>query len=404
METAIRPLQVSEVNAYIKELLDRDENLRMICIEGEISNYVNHTSGHSYFTLKDKSAALKAVFFKGYKMGLRFLPKNGMRVLAVGDISIYPRDGVYQLYVQHLYPAGIGEIYADFERLKEKLAKEGLFDTTHKKPIPKFCEHIGVISSPTGAAIQDIRSVVSRRYPAAQIDLYPVKVQGTSSAKEVIAGLEYLNRRKPDVIIIARGGGALEDLYSFNDEALARAIYASKVPVITAIGHEIDFTIADFVADLRAPTPSAAAELAVPDRMELLAALGSLESLLMTRVRQQVNSYQEAVQDLALAMHATVQEAVERRREKVLALEDKILQKSEAQCRRKRAKMQNYAVALEYLSPVKVLARGYGILQKRGKVISSVKEVHPGEMLEIRLRDGEMTAQVESVRKGEEQR
>ena len=266
----MKVITVKELNAYIKNMLDSDSNLYGICIRGEISNFKHHYTGHMYMSLKDESASVKAVMFRSGAAGLKFVPKNGMRVMAFGRVSVFERDGQYQLYIDAMSPDGIGQLYAAFEQLKAKLGKMGIFDEEHKKLIPKYPQTVGVVTAPNGAAVRDIINVISRRFPASDIKIYPALVQGAGAADSVCSGIEYFNdKMNADVLIVGRGGGSIEDLWAFNEEKVAMAIYNSKIPVISAVGHETDFTIADFAADLRAPTPSAAAELAVPSAKEL---------------------------------------------------------------------------------------------------------------------------------------
>ena len=261
---------VNELNSYVKRILDNDENLKHIFVTGEISNYKAHYSGHLYMTIKDESASVKAVMFAGNASRLRFRPENGMKVLIFGTVSLFPRDGSYQLYISDMQPDGMGALSVAFEQLKKKLAAEGLFSDSYKKPIPKFPTRIGVITSETGAAVQDIFNVLSRRFPSAEVVLRPTQVQGDGAAQDIAKAIYVFNEyNAADVLIVGRGGGSIEDLWAFNEEVVARAVFASEIPVISAVGHETDYTICDFVADLRAPTPSAAAELAVPDRLEL---------------------------------------------------------------------------------------------------------------------------------------
>ncbi|MBQ7953456.1 MAG: exodeoxyribonuclease VII large subunit, partial [Clostridia bacterium] len=263
-------ITVTQLNKYIKNLLETDINLSQISVKGEISNFKLHSSGHCYMTIKDETAQIRAVMFKTYTSSLKFTPENGMKITATGKISVYERDGQYQMYIFSMQPDGLGDLHVEFEKLKAKLTAEGIFDASHKKPIPKTPKTIGVVTSPTGAAIRDIINVVTRRYPLAEIIVCPVLVQGENSAKQIANAIEYMNRENmADVLIVGRGGGSIEDLWSFNEEVVAYAIYNSKIPIISAVGHETDFTIADFAADLRAPTPSAAAELAVPSVLEL---------------------------------------------------------------------------------------------------------------------------------------
>jgi exodeoxyribonuclease VII large subunit len=290
---------VTELNNYVKRILDNDENLKNVFVTGEISNFKNHYSGHMYMTIKDEGGAIKAVMFSSYASRLKFVPENGMKVIIFGSVSLYNKDGSYQLYITDMQPDGVGALNLAYEQLKEKLQNEGLFSTEHKKPIPQFPEKIGVMTAPDGAAVRDIFSVLKRRYPVAEIVFCPVAVQGASAAPEIAKAIKLFNEQNAaDVLIVGRGGGSLEDLWAFNEEIVARAIFQSQIPVISAVGHETDFTIADFVADLRAPTPSAAAELAVPDIFELKSDLLGLKQHLSVLMRNLVESEKEKVENI----------------------------------------------------------------------------------------------------------
>lgn len=405
METVkVGPVTVSQLNDYLKQRLEADEALRMVCVEGEISNFTAHTSGHLYFSLKDKEASIKAVMFRGYRQKLSFLPKNGMKVVIVGDISFYPKAGAVQLYVQHMFPSGVGEVYTDFEALKAKLSAEGLFDAAHKKRIPKYPEKIGIITSPTGAAIQDIRTVLGRRYPLALQRFCPVTVQGAAAPLEMIRALEQLNAEEEcDVILLARGGGSGEDLFVFNDEGLARAIYASKIPVITGIGHEIDYTIADFVADLRAPTPSAAAELAVPDQKDLMLLLDHLEESLTSMMLEKIRTARDRLKSAEVQSEQQLRLQIERAEQKTASLSGLLHQQMNALLQSKQANLEKGAVYLAARNPLSRFGGGFVYAEVEGAPLEKVDQLQIGQRLSIQTKDGRAFAQVQSIEKGAEE-
>ncbi len=405
METVkIGPVTVSQLNDYLKQKLEADEALRMVCVEGEISNFTAHTSGHLYFSLKDKEASIKAVMFRGYRQKLSFLPKNGMKVVIVGDISFYPKAGAVQLYVQHMFPSGVGEVYTDFEALKAKLSAEGLFDAAHKKRIPKYPEKIGIITSPTGAAIQDIRNVLRRRYPMALQRFCPVTVQGVAAPLEMIRALGQLNQEgECDVILLARGGGSGEDLFVFNDEGLARAIYASKIPVITGIGHEIDYTIADFVADLRAPTPSAAAELAVPDQKDLMLLLDHLEESLTSMMLEKIRTARDRLKSAEVQSEQQLRLQIERAEQKTASLSGLLHQQMNALLQSKQADLEKGAVYLAARNPLSRFGGGFVYAEVEGAPLEKVDQLQIGQRLSIQTKDGRAFAQVQSIEKGAEE-
>lgn len=391
-------LTVSELNNFIKNMFDGNRMLSAIHVRGEISNFVNHRSGHFYFSLKDEGAQIKAVMFRSSAARLKFIPENGMKVTVFGSISVFPRDGVYQMYVTSMQPDGVGALYLAYEQLKNRLESEGLFSEENKRAIPRYPERIGVITSPTGAAIRDIINVLGRRYPIANIYIYPALVQGEGAASTLIDGIEFFDRsRLVDTIIIGRGGGSIEDLWEFNNEALARRIFACSVPVISAVGHETDFTICDFVADMRAPTPSAAAEIAVPDRRELYMALDNLSDRLdrsllraceksrerLTRVTQS-----SMISDFGAYLSLLLDEVGDLEKNARTAYE-KILAD-------KRLSYLTRVGKLDALNPLSVISRGYSVVQKDLKTVSSVNEVEKGDIITLRLGDGKLTAAVES--------
>lgn len=389
---------VSQVNQYIKSLLDGDRILSGVFIRGEISNYKAYPSGHHYFSLKDAEGTIRCVMFRREASTLRFRPQNGMKVIAFGRITAFPRDGQYQLYCSNMTPDGVGDLHLAFEQLKEKLYKEGLFDQSHKKPIPQFPEKIALITSSAGAAVRDMLRILDARWPMAQVAVIPVRVQGAEAPGELCAAIAWVNRyRVADLIITGRGGGSMEDLWAFNSEEVARTIYASELPVISAVGHEPDVTIADFVADLRAATPSNGAELAVPDQNDVYAALFQLERRMGRAMERR----------LELA-HAQLNRIGERRvlrdpmapiidRRMTLEYQRKQLGYSmSAVLSQEKEQLARLAAALDAMSPLKVLARGYAIARtETGSVIKSKKEVTRGDALELRLRDGSIRCLVE---------
>ncbi len=392
---AMRPVTVGQLNQYLKEKLAGDDALQSICVEGEISNLTLHTSGHIYFTLKDASAAIRAVLFRGYRASLKFIPANGMHVLLIGDVALYERNGGVQIYVQRMLQAGAGEISLQYEQLKRRLEAEGLFDAAHKRPIPKFPEKICLVTSPTGAALQDMRNILRRRYPLAQVQLCPTTVQGAEAAQDIVRALAAADAAQADVILLARGGGSLEDLYVFNDEALARAIYALHTPVITGIGHETDFTIADFVADLRAPTPSAAAELAVPDQQTLLFDLVQAENRLKSALALRLSAAEEALLDAKARLQEALSHRLVSSRQALSSAEASLRTAMDARLRVAGQRLQLCAARLEAQNPLALCARGYGLLQDAsGAAVRSAAAVPLQSKVWIHLPDGTLTALV----------
>ncbi len=395
-----RILEVSQLNEYIKGMMENDPLLQELCVRGEISNYKVYPSGHHYFTLKDAAGALRCVMFRGNALRLRFRPENGMRILALGRISVFPRDGAYQLYCANLMPDGVGELHIAFEQLKEKLRLEGLFDPAHKKPLPAYPHRIAIITSGAGAAIHDVLRILSARYPLSKVLVLPVRVQGVEAPAEICGAIRYVNQHKlADLIITGRGGGSLEDLWAFNDERLARTIFASEIPVISAVGHEPDVTISDFVADLRAATPSNAAELAVPDRMELKKHLLALETAMEQSVRRQVQLSRKRLEGAAKAR--VLQSPMAYVQDRRLLL-DYLAQRMEAAAKGRYAKDRQrfgaLAAGLDAMSPLKVLRRGYSIAVKEGNVpVRSAKELRPGMKLRLRLSEGSAQVIVDFV-------
>ena len=388
---------VSQVNQYIKTLLDRDRELTALYVRGEISNYKAYPSGHHYFSLKDGEGAIRCVMFKREAMSLRFRPENGMKVIAFGRVAVFPRDGQYQLYCTSLTPEGVGDLYLAFEQLKQKLYGEGLFDPSHKKPIPKFPKRIALITSSAGAAVRDMLRILGARWPMAEVFLLPVRVQGAEAPGEICAAIAWANQHQvADLIITGRGGGSMEDLWAFNDENVARTIYHSVIPVISAVGHEPDVTIADFVADLRAATPSNAAELAVPDQNEVAVWLRQMEGRLAQAMGRKLES---ARKDLDRAARCrALQDPMNYVDDKRMVLDyqrEKLAAGLNAALNRERQRFGQLASKLDALSPLKVLGRGYAIPRKAdGGVIRSVADVAPGDPLKLRVADGEISCQV----------
>ena len=382
---------VSEANEFIKTLLERVPQLQNIYVRGEISNYKVYPSGHHYFTLKDSEGAMRCVMFRGSAMHLRFRPENGMKVIAFGKISVFPRDGAYQLYCTELTAEGIGDLHVAFEQLKQKLYQEGLFDPAHKKPLPRYPKTIAIITSPAGAAVHDMIRILRARYPLAKVKLLGVRVQGTEAPPEIVGALRYANEWKlADLIITGRGGGSIEDLWAFNDERVARAIYASEIPVISAVGHEPDVTIADFVADARASTPSNAAEIAVPDQNELRVRIDTC----FARMQKAETSRLTASRDrlAALAQKRVLQDPMAFISDKRMLLD--LTQKNlssiaQRQLAAHRTHFASLCASLDAMSPLKVLARGYAAVRKEdGSVVRSASETQLGETVEVQLGEG----------------
>ena len=394
-------LSITQINEYIRTMMDSDALLAGLAVRGEISNYKMYPSGHHYFTLKDEGGALKCVMFKGNALRLRFRPENGMKVIAMGKISVYPRDGAYQLYCSSLVLDGIGDLYAAFEQLKTKLEAQGLFDPAHKKPIPKYPGVIGIITSSAGAAVHDMLRILRKRYPLAEVRLLPVRVQGVEAPGEIAAAIGYANYYQlADLLIVGRGGGSIEDLWAFNDERVAQAIYHSQIPVISAVGHEPDVTISDFVADLRAATPSNAAELAVPDQDALRQNLDSISAVMGNIVTRQLKNARRQLNMLAQSPSLTSPEQYIIQRKKALELlKGRIFT---AQTRVIHAHKQRFIAAtakLDAMSPLKVLTRGYAMAQDEEKnLVRSVKQTKPGDQLYISVSDGVLTTTVTEIK------
>ena len=396
-------ISVSELNKYIKNKVDEDDYLNNVYVKGEISNFKLHYTGHMYFTLKDENSLIKCVMFKSSTPTLKFTPKDGMKVLVFGTVAVYEAGGVYQIYCKAMQEDGIGDLYKEFEKLKNKLEKEGLFAASHKKKIPVMPKKIGVLSSGTGAVIRDIINVSTRRNPNVNIRLYPVPVQGNGAAEKIVEAIQVMNTYKlSDVIILARGGGSLEDLWPFNEEIVARAIYDSEIPIISAVGHETDFTIADFVADLRAPTPSAAAELAQVDVRELHKKIETYQN----RFKQALSKRLEVMRlRYEKAMNSRVfTDPTKRINEQYIYIDNKVKQ-LENIIQKKLTESKNiatkYMAQLDALSPLKTLTRGYSITENKGKVLKSIKNVKIDDEISVRLQNGVLTAQVTKINEEE---
>ena len=395
----MRPVTVTEVSEYIKSLLENDRNLGNLCIKGEISNFKAHSSGHLYFSLKDEGGVISAVMFRGMASKLRFRPENGMKVFAYGRVSSFPRSGQYQVYVNDLQPDGVGALFVAFEQLKARLAEEGLFDKSVKKPLPRFPGKIALLTSPTGAAVRDMIRILKARYPLAEVIVCPVQVQGPGAAEQIAAMLDYVNRTElADLIITGRGGGSLEDLWAFNEEVLARAIYRSRIPVISAVGHEPDVTISDYVADLRAATPANAADLAVPDREELWLQVRSMGNRSFQLVRSRLREQRLQLNRLAESKVMRSPYAyLEQRRLRLDLLEQQMTAAFERMLNQKKARYARAAATLDAISPLKVIARGYSVANRNGAVVRSVSQLEPGASLELQLADGTASCTVDAI-------
>ena len=394
-------LSISQINEYIRTLMDADVLLAGVAVKGEISNYKMYPSGHHYFTLKDEGAALKCVMFKGNAMRLRFRPENGMIVIAMGKISVYPRDGAYQLYCTNMAMDGVGDLYAAFEQLKKKLAAQGLFDPSHKKQIPKYPGTIGIITSSAGAAVHDMLRILRKRYPLTKVRLLPVRVQGAEAPAEIAAAIDYANYHNlADLLIVGRGGGSIEDLWAFNDEGVAHAIFRSRIPVISAVGHEPDVTISDFVADLRAATPSNAAELAVPDQDALRQNLDSVSSVLANLMQRQLKNARKQLTILSQSpsLQSPDQYLLQKRKNLDL-LNGRMLAAQNRFIHNHKQRFIAATAKLDAMSPLKVLTRGYAMAQTDdGNLLRSVNQVQLGSNVSLQLSDGTLEATVTMIK------
>ena len=414
-------ITISELNRYLKTKFENDTNLRMVYLKGEISNFKAHTRGHYYFTLKDETSRLNAVMFSYHTGNLKFMPCDGMKVLVVGRISVYEQTGSYQIYVENMAEDGIGNLYVAFEKLKKDLAKEGLFNPEHKKRIPRMPKKIGIVTASTGAAIRDILTTIKRRYPICETILFPALVQGNDAAADIVRKIELANTYDIDTLIVGRGGGSLEDLWPFNEEIVARAIYNSKVPVISAVGHEIDFTIADFVADLRAPTPTAAAELAVPDTSTILNYLETAKGRSYQAINNTINNYQTRINNVAnsyilkkpTAMYEILEQKLDNLIDKLNKEINIVIDNSKVRLFKssnsyiltnpsmlykfKEQALLGLTEKLEVLNPISTLNRGYGIVKKDNVVVSSITNVKDNDDIVINLKDGNIYSKVVKV-------
>ncbi len=394
----LRALDISEANSYIKRILTNDPILYNLRVKGEISNFKVHSSGNVYLSLKDERSKLNCIIFRSnYDKSLNL--DNGVKIIASGYISVYERDGAYQLYINEVEIEGIGNLYIEFNKLKEKLKKEGLFDTKYKKEIPKMPRAIGIVTSPTGAVIRDIINVTKRRFPKVDIKLYPVNVQGERSAQDICEGIEFFNRMENvDTIIVGRGGGSLEELWSFNEEIVAREVFKSKIPIISAVGHETDFTICDFVSDMRAPTPSAAAEIATPDLSQIYYRLDNIRNRMNRSLNNQVILDNEKLVNTFDKINNYMKNSVIR--DKVIQLDqiyDKINFRIEQNLETSKEKLSKKAALLHNLSPLATISRGYSIVEKDGQVINSIEEVNINEKINITLKDGSLECNVNKI-------
>ena len=397
------PLSVTQLSDYLKSLLDNDQLLSGIYVRGELSNYKIHSSGHHYFTLKDEGAVIAAVMFRSDASRLRFCPETGMKVLIRGRVSLFPKSGQYQIYVTDLQPDGAGALFVAFEQLKAKLQKEGLFDASHKKPLPAYPNIIALVTSPTGAAVRDMIRILNRRWPLGKVLVCPVKVQGENSSEEIAAMIRYVNDcHIADLIITGRGGGSMEDLWAFNEEVVVRAIYESQIPVISAVGHEPDVTISDFVADRRAATPSNAAEIAVPDISEIRLRLVSYSSHILSAISKKLGLLRTRLDNIySKRIISNPAECLTDRRMQLNLLEQRLSAGSFQLISLKRRQFVRLAASLDALSPLKVLGRGYLVAEGEAGVISSVSQLHTNERLSLRFCDGCAKCTVDQIEKQE---
>ena len=394
-------LSISQINAYIQGKMNADPLLSQVAVRGEISNYKCYPSGHHYFTLKDEESALKCVMFKGNAMSLRFRPAGGMKVIALGRISVYPRDGQYQLYVSSMAVDGVGDLYAAFEELKKKLGQRGLFDPAKKKPIPKFPRTIGVVTSSAGAAVHDILRILRKRYPLCAVRLLPVRVQGAEAPGEIAAAIRYANAHElADLLIVGRGGGSMEDLWAFNEEQVAYAIFESRIPIISAVGHEPDVTIADYVADLRAATPSNGAELAVPDRESLMQNLDALNGSLAAALGRHLKLASQRLEALSASPALRSPTGyLDQKRKDLTLLQNRLAASQDRILAQRNQRFVGCVSKLDAMSPLKVLSRGYAMAQgEDGAVLRSVRQTAPGQSITVRFSDGSVHASVTSIK------
>lgn len=399
---AMQPVSVTQLTQYIKLLLDRDEVLSQACVRGELSNYKMHSSGHHYFTLKDEGAVISCVMFRSDAARLRFRPESGMSVILAGRVSLFPKSGQYQIYVSHMQPDGVGDLAVAFEQLKRRLSAQGYFDTEYKKPLPRYPQRVALVTSPTGAAVRDMIRILGRRWPAAKVLVCPVKVQGEGAAQEIAAMLDYVDQNAlADVIITGRGGGSIEDLWAFNEECVAQAIFRCKTPVISAVGHEPDVTISDFTADVRAATPSNAAELAVCDREEVRQNLTQLALRMRRAQERRLLAARQRLERLEKSpVMRTPEAAIQQKALLLELLRQRLEHGGETLLQRRRQRFFQIAARLDALSPLKVLGRGYAVMTKDEQVIRSVTQLSAGDAVDLRLSDGRAYCKVDRVEKG----
>lgn len=391
-------LTVSQINKYIKYRLDNDDNLKTVYLKGEISNFKNHTSGHLYFTLKDENSRILAVMFRRDASKINFIPKDGSNVLVVGKISLYEASGQYQIYVNEMIEDGIGNLYVEFEKLKKKLGEKGYFDEKYKKEIPKYPKRIGVITASTGAAIRDIITTINRRYTLAEIILFPCLVQGENAKEDIVKNIKLADTYNLDTIILGRGGGSIEDLWAFNEEIVADAIFKANTPIISAVGHEIDFTISDFVSDLRAPTPTAAAELAVPNKEELKALIMQYKQRISKNIINILNMNKQRLEYILNSYIIKNPETIyEAKMQKVDILTEKLIMYMNNILDNKGYKFTSLLDKMEALSPIKTLKRGYSISKIDNKIIKDIKKIKPGEILETQLQNGNLISEIKEI-------
>ncbi len=389
---------VSEITNIIQDLLEK--SLPAVVVVGEISNFVRHSSGHIYFSLKDDRATLRCTLFRGINRHLRFLPKNGLKVVARGEITVYPPNGGYQLNIKELFPTGVGELHQAFERLKEKLSTEGLFDPEIKQPLPVLPQTIGIVTSPTGAAIRDVINVARRRAPAVQLILRPVRVQGEIAAKEIAQAIDELNQftEKIDVLIVGRGGGSLEDLWAFNEEVVARAIYRSRIPIVSAVGHEIDFTISDFVADLRAPTPSAAAEIIIPNHADILAYLKEIQSRMNNAIQTKLQFFHQKLHQFQKSPTlCRPDKYIQMKTQRLDDLTQSLNRATTHQIEQKEAQFRYFVSVLNLLNPLAILERGYSVVRKDRKIIINSEDLKIGDIVTIQFARGSAESQINQI-------
>ena len=398
---AIQPVSVTQLTQYIKLLLDRDEILSQACVRGELSNFKAHSSGHLYFTLKDEGAVISCVMFRSDAMKLRFRPESGMKVILYGRVSLFPKSGQYQIYVTNMQPDGVGALAVAFEQLKRRLHEEGLFDPNHKKPLPRYPERVALVTSPTGAAVRDMIRILGRRWPMAEVIVCPVRVQGEGAAEEIADMLDYVDKHQlADVIITGRGGGSMEDLWAFNEETVARAIWRCQIPVISAVGHEPDVTIADYVADVRAATPSNGAELAVRDSEALQSALRQLQVRMEQAQMQKINRLRQRLDTLSKSRVMRQPDAY--LQQQVLHLEmlrQRLEHSGEVVLGKNRQRFERTAAKLDALSPLKVLGRGYAMVTREETVIRETAQLNPGDAISVSLSDGTAQCTVNTVQR-----